>query len=43
MKKGGKIPTIKWKIIKLVFSSTISNYSKLCLMEKYYILKALED
>lgn len=35
LKKDGKIPIIKWKIIQLVFSKMISNFCKLCFMEKY--------
>lgn len=41
LKKDGKIPIIKRKIIQLVFSKMISNFCKLCFMEKYYILNFL--
>ena len=36
-----KIPTIKWKIIQIVYSKVKLNFCKLCLTEKYYILNAL--
>ena len=38
-----KIPIIKWRIIKVINSNIKSDFCKLCLFEKYYILKALGD
>jgi len=36
-------PSITWKIIKNVNSKTQSNYCKLCLYEKLYIMDSLDD
>ena len=38
LKNENKIPTIKWKILKVIYSKTTSEFCKLCLMEKFYIL-----
>ena len=38
-----KTPTINWKIIKMIYSKVRTNFCKLCLMEKLYILNALGD
>ena len=43
LKENGKVPNITWKIVKLVYGKTTSNFCKLCLTEKYYILNALGD
>ena len=43
LKNKNKIPTIKWKILKVIYSKTTSEFCKLCLMEKLYILNALGD
>ena len=43
LKNENKIPTIKWKILKVIYSKTTSEFCKLCLMEKLYILNALGD
>ena len=41
LKLQNKIPTIKWKIVQVVNSKVKVNFCKLCLIEKYYIIKAL--
>ena len=38
-----KTPIINWKIIKTIYSKATSEFCKLCLMEKLYILNALGD
>ena len=38
-----KIHTIVWSIVKKVYGKTRSDFCKLCLTEKYFILKALGD
>ena len=43
LKLQGIIPKIKWKIVKKVSSVVSSNYSKLCLTEKFYITESLND
>ena len=43
LKNENKIPTIKWKILKVIHSKTTSEFCKLSLMEKLYILNALGD
>ena len=43
LKDNEKVPTIKWKIVKLVYGKTTSSICKLCLTEKYYLLNALGD
>ena len=41
LKHQNKTPTIKWKIVQVVNSKVKLNFCKLCLTEKYYIVKAL--
>ena len=43
LKNENKIPTIKWKILKVIYSNATSEFCKLCLMETLYILDALGD
>ena len=43
LKNENKLPTIKWKILKVIYSKTTSEFCKLCLMEKLYTLNALGD
>ena len=43
LKNENKVPTIKWKILKVIYSKTTSEFCKLCLMEKLYILNAFSD
>ena len=43
LRDDGKTPIIKWSIIKQIYTKTQSNFCKLCLMEKYYILDTLGD
>ena len=38
-----KIPIINWKIHKIIYSKVTTDYGKLRLMEKLYILNALAD
>ena len=38
-----KTPIINWKILKTIYSKVAIDFCKLCLMEKLYILNALED
>ena len=37
------IPNIKWRIVKKVHNVISSNYCKLCLTEKFYIIESLDD
>ena len=34
---------INWKILKIIYSNVTTDFCKLCLMEKLYILNALGD
>ena len=43
LKNKNKIPTIKWKILKVIYSKTTSEFYKLYLIEKLYILSDLGD
>ena len=43
LKNENKTLIINWKIIKIIYSKTTSEFCKLCLMEKLYILNALGD
>ena len=43
MKSQGIIPKIKWRIIKKIKSVVSSNYCKLRLTEKFYIIESLDD
>ena len=43
LKKNNKVPSIKWKIIKIVYSKATSFFCKLCLKEKLFILNASGD
>ncbi|XP_065070331.1 uncharacterized protein LOC135695263 [Rhopilema esculentum] len=43
LKEQGKIPTIKWRIVKRIKSTARSNFCKLCLTEKFYIIQSLGD
>ena len=38
-----KTPIINWKILEMIYSKVITDFCKLCLMEKLYILNALGD
>ena len=38
-----KTPIINWKILKTIYSKVTTDFCKLCLMEKFYILNALGD
>ena len=41
LRENNKIPSIKWKIVKIVYSKAKSSFRKLCLTEKLFILNAL--
>ena len=43
LKIENKTPTNNWKIMKTIYSKATSEFCKLCLMEKLYILNALGD
>ena len=43
LRENNKIPSIKWKIVKIVYSKAKSSFCKLCLTEKLFILNALGD
>ena len=43
LRENNKIPSIKWKIVKVVYSKATSFFCKLCLTEKLFILNALGD
>ena len=43
LRENNKIPSIKWKIVKIVYSKATSSFCKLCLTEKLLILNALVD
>ena len=38
-----KVPTIKWCIVRKIHGNAKSDFCKLCLTEKYFILNNLED
>ena len=38
LKRNKKIPSIEWKIVRIVFCDAKSNYCLLCLKEKYFII-----
>ena len=38
-----KVPTIKWSIVRKIHGNTKSDFCKLCLTEKYFILNDLRD
>ena len=43
LKNQGITPIAKWRIVKKVNSKVSPNYCKLCLREKFYIIKSLDD
>ena len=43
LRENTKIPPIKWKITKKVYSKATSSFCKLCLTEKLFILSAFGD
>ena len=43
LRENNKIPSIKWKIVKIVYSKAPSSFCKLCLTEKLFILNASGD
>ena len=43
LRENNKIPSIKWKIVKIVYSKATSSFYKLFLTEKLFILNALGD
>ena len=43
LRENNKIPSIKWKIVRIVHSKGASSFCILCLTEKLFILNALGD
>ena len=43
LKNQGRTPIVKWRIVKKVNSKVSPNYCKLCLTEKFFIIKSLDD
>ena len=43
LKDEGKVPIVKWRIVKKVPCKVKANYCKLCLTEKSFIIKSLDD
>ena len=43
LRENNKIPSIRWKIVKIVCSKATSSFCKLCLTEKLFILNTLGD
>ena len=43
LRENNKIPSIKWKIVKIVYSKATSSFCILYLIEKLFILNALGD
>ena len=43
LREKSRIPSAKWKIVKIVYSKATSSFCKLCLTEKLLILNALGD
>ena len=43
LRENNKKPSIKWKIVKIVYSKATSSFCKLCLTEKLFILNTLGD
>lgn len=43
LKENGKVPSMKWKIVKIIYSKTTFSFCKLCLTEKLFVLNALQD
>ena len=43
LKNHGIPPIVKWRIVKKINSKVSPNYCKLCLTEKFFIIKSLDD
>ena len=43
LRENNKKPSIRWKIVKIVYSKATSSFCKLCLTEKLFILNTLGD
>ena len=43
LKDENKVPTIKWSILKKTGGSVSKRYCKLCLMEKLFIIKSIDN
>ena len=43
LKNQGITPVVKWRIVKKVNNKVSLNNCKLCLMEKIFVIKSLED
>ena len=42
-KKDKIVPSIKWKILRIVRGKPASNYCRLCLTEKFFIINSIGD
>ena len=43
LKEKNVTRSIKWRVIKAVHTNAKSNFCKLCLMEKFYLINSLDD
>ena len=43
LKKDKIVPSIKWKILRIVRGKPTSNYCRLCLTEKFFIINSIGD
>ena len=43
IKKDKMVPSIKWKILRIVRGKAASNYCRLCLTEKLFIINSIRD
>ena len=43
LRKDKIIPSIKWKILRIVRGKPISNCCRLCLTEKFFIINSIQD
>ena len=43
LKKDEIVPFIKWKILRIVCGKATSNYCRLCLTEKFFIINSIGD
>ena len=43
LKKDNIVPSIKWKILRIVRGKPTSNYCRLCLTEKFFIINSIGD
>ena len=43
LKKDKVVPSIKWKILRIVRGKPTSNFFRLCLTEKFFIINSIRD